>query len=78
GLMKEKVYKKDVLANHVGDEELNAIDGVGNRVLTKKEIKKDGKGMPKEPNKERKLNEKVVPHNEEVYHYLWHPTEIRI
>nr|GEU80597.1 hypothetical protein [Tanacetum cinerariifolium] len=26
----------DILLNHVGDKELNSIDGVGNRVLTKK------------------------------------------
>nr|GEY74996.1 reverse transcriptase domain-containing protein [Tanacetum cinerariifolium] len=37
-----------------------------NRTMTKKEVKKDDKGMPKEPNKEWKLNEKVVPHNKEV------------
>ncbi|GJV22608.1 hypothetical protein Tco_1375303, partial [Tanacetum coccineum] len=36
-----------------------------NGVLTKKEIKKDEMGMPKEHNQEWKLNEKVVPHNEE-------------
>ncbi|GJX90072.1 hypothetical protein Tco_0343398 [Tanacetum coccineum] len=70
-----KTYANDVVSNHVSDEELNSIDGVGIGKL-KKEIKKDDKGMPKEPNKEWKLNEKAVPHNKEVYHYLWHPTEI--
>nr|GEU32315.1 reverse transcriptase domain-containing protein [Tanacetum cinerariifolium] len=66
----------DVLPNHVGDKELKSMDGFGNRVLTKKDIKKDENGMPKEPNKEWKLNKKVVPHNKEVYHYQWHPTGI--
>nr|GEV45241.1 hypothetical protein [Tanacetum cinerariifolium] len=71
-----KTFADVVLPNHVGDKELKYIDGVGNGVLTKNEIKKDEMGMPKEPNKEWKLNEKVVLHNENVYHYLWHPTEI--
>nr|GEX16759.1 hypothetical protein [Tanacetum cinerariifolium] len=71
-----KMFADDVLPNHVGDEELNSIDGVGNERTTKKKIKKNDKVMPKEPNKEWKLNEKVVPHNEEVYHYQWYPTEI--
>ncbi|GKB16017.1 hypothetical protein Tco_0849940, partial [Tanacetum coccineum] len=35
-----KTFADDVLLNHVGDEELSSIDGVGNGVLTKKEIKK--------------------------------------
>ncbi|GJU28368.1 hypothetical protein Tco_1166989 [Tanacetum coccineum] len=39
-----KMFLDDVLLNHVGDEELSSIDGVGNGVLTKKEIKKDGVG----------------------------------
>ncbi|GKE13819.1 hypothetical protein Tco_1421396 [Tanacetum coccineum] len=65
-------HNQDVMPNHVGDKELNSIEGVGNRVLTKK----DDMGMPKENNKEWKLNEKAVPHNKEVYDYLWHPTEI--
>nr|GFD02782.1 hypothetical protein [Tanacetum cinerariifolium] len=38
----EKMFADDVLLNHVGGEELNSIDGIGNRVLTKKKIKKDG------------------------------------
>ncbi|GKD87914.1 hypothetical protein Tco_1359068 [Tanacetum coccineum] len=71
-----KTFVDDVLLNNVGDKELKSIDDVGNGVLTKKEIMKDDKGMPKEPNKEWKLNEKVVPYNENVYHYQWHPTEI--
>nr|GEZ61043.1 hypothetical protein [Tanacetum cinerariifolium] len=36
----------------------------------KKDIKKDDVGVPKELNKEWKLNEKAVPHNKEVYHYV--------
>ncbi|GJU18009.1 reverse transcriptase domain-containing protein [Tanacetum coccineum] len=71
-----KTFADVVLPNHVGDEELNEIDGVGIGGYKEKEIKNDEKGMSKEPNKEWKLNEKVVPHNEEVYHYKWHPTEI--
>ncbi|GJZ90396.1 hypothetical protein Tco_0662323 [Tanacetum coccineum] len=71
-----KTFTDDVLSNHVGDKELKSMDSVGDEILTKNEIKKNGKGMSKEPNKEWKLNEKVVPRNENVYHYLWHPTEI--
>ncbi|GJR82283.1 hypothetical protein Tco_0153068 [Tanacetum coccineum] len=71
-----KTFADDVLLNNVGDKELKSIDDVGNGVLTKKEIKKDKMGMLKEHNKEWKLNEKVVAHNEEVYHYQLHPTEI--
>nr|GEW09856.1 reverse transcriptase domain-containing protein [Tanacetum cinerariifolium] len=76
--MNGKTFTDDVLSNHVGDKELKLIDGVGTGRMTKKEIKKDGNdmGMPKELNKEWKLNEKVVHHNKEFYHYLWHPTEI--
>nr|GEV90150.1 reverse transcriptase domain-containing protein [Tanacetum cinerariifolium] len=68
--------KDTVLPNHVGGKELKSIDGVGTRRMTKTKIKKNDKGMPKESNKEWKLNEKAVPHNNEVYHYIWHPTEI--
>ncbi|GKA18766.1 hypothetical protein Tco_0698681 [Tanacetum coccineum] len=68
-----KTFADDVLPNHVGDKELKSIDGVGTGRMTKKE-KKKYMGLPKEPNKEWKLNDKAVPHN--VYHYLWHPTEI--
>ncbi|GKB79048.1 hypothetical protein Tco_0945943 [Tanacetum coccineum] len=75
-LTKEKMFEHDVLLNHVGGKELKSIDGVGNGVLTKKEIKKVDMGLPKEPNKEWKLNKKMVPHNEHVYYYLWHSTEI--
>ncbi|GJV52249.1 hypothetical protein Tco_1447990 [Tanacetum coccineum] len=67
-----KMFADDVLPNHVGDEELNSIDGVGTGKMTKK----NDNGMPKELNKEWKLNDKTVPYNKEVYHYLWHPTEI--
>nr|GEX31475.1 hypothetical protein [Tanacetum cinerariifolium] len=66
----EQMFADDVLSNHVGDKELNSIDGIRNGVLTKKEIKKDEMGILKEHNKEWKFNEKVVPHNEEFYHYL--------
>ncbi|GKC39895.1 hypothetical protein Tco_1052279, partial [Tanacetum coccineum] len=52
-----KMFANDLLMNHVGDEELNEIDGVGNGRMTKKE--RDDNGVPKEPNKEWKLNEKV-------------------
>ncbi|GJX66366.1 hypothetical protein Tco_0300709 [Tanacetum coccineum] len=69
-----KTFADVVLPNHVGDEELNSIDGAGIGVLTKAKIKKDENGVPKKP--KWKLNDKAVPHNEEVYHYLWHPTEI--
>ncbi|GJW71296.1 hypothetical protein Tco_0128213 [Tanacetum coccineum] len=65
----------DVLLNHVGGEELKSFDGVGIRRMTKK--KKNDLGLPKEPNKEWKQNEKVVPTNKEnVDHYLWHLTKI--
>ncbi|GKE53899.1 hypothetical protein Tco_1489055 [Tanacetum coccineum] len=66
------MFVDDVLLDHVGDEELNSIDGVGTGKITKK----NDKGIPKELNKEWKLNEKVVPYNEKFYHYQWHPTEI--
>ncbi|GJT08982.1 hypothetical protein Tco_0843444 [Tanacetum coccineum] len=56
------------------DKELESMDGVGTGRMTKNE--KNDMGMLKEPNKDWKLNEKVVPQNEKVYHYLWHPTEI--
>nr|GEU82251.1 hypothetical protein [Tanacetum cinerariifolium] len=36
--------------------EFKSIDGVGTGRMTKKEIKKDDKGIPKEPNKDCKLN----------------------
>ncbi|GJZ45412.1 hypothetical protein Tco_0593008 [Tanacetum coccineum] len=70
----ERQFKRRI--NHVGDKELRSYDGVGNGVLAKNEIKKDGNDVPKESNKEWKLNEKVVPRNKEVYHYEWHPIEI--
>ncbi|GJV65466.1 hypothetical protein Tco_1476294 [Tanacetum coccineum] len=71
-----KTFADNILLNHVGDKELSLIDGVRNGVLTKKEIKKDDMGVPKEPNKEWKLNDKAFPNNNNFYHYLWHPTEI--
>ncbi|GJZ82969.1 hypothetical protein Tco_0648142 [Tanacetum coccineum] len=71
-----KTFADDILLNHVGVEELNSIDGVGTGRMTKKEIKKDDMGMPKELNKEWNLNEKEVPQNKEVYHYQWHLAEI--
>ncbi|GJU03373.1 hypothetical protein Tco_1113711 [Tanacetum coccineum] len=71
-----KTFTDDLLMNHVGDKELKYVDGVKIIVLIKKKIKKNDNGVPKELNKEWKRNEKVVPHNKDVYHYLWHPTEI--
>nr|GEW86261.1 reverse transcriptase domain-containing protein [Tanacetum cinerariifolium] len=71
-----KMFADVVLSNHIGDKELKTNDDVGNGVLTKKEIKKNDMGLPKELNKEWKLNDKVVPHNKKDYHYLWHPTKI--
>ncbi|GJS18622.1 reverse transcriptase domain-containing protein [Tanacetum coccineum] len=52
GIMKENVFEKDVLSNDVGDMELKSIDGIGIGRMTNKEIKKDDKGMLKEPKKE--------------------------
>ncbi|GKB86784.1 hypothetical protein Tco_0959056 [Tanacetum coccineum] len=69
-----KTFADDVLLNHVGGEELKSIDGVGTGRMKKKE--KSDNDVPKEPNKEWKMNEKVVPHKENIYHYQWHPTEI--
>nr|GEV89230.1 hypothetical protein [Tanacetum cinerariifolium] len=71
-----KMFVDTVLPNHVGDKELKYVDGVRNGFLAKNEIKKDEMGMPKEPNKKWKLNEKVVPNNKRVYHYLRHLTKI--
>ncbi|GJZ02992.1 hypothetical protein Tco_0520953 [Tanacetum coccineum] len=79
GLTKENVFEHDEMSNHVGDEELNLIDGVGIGKMKKeikKEIERNDIGLTKEPNKEWKWNEKAVPHNENVYHYQWHPNEI--
>ncbi|GJS74431.1 hypothetical protein Tco_0707272 [Tanacetum coccineum] len=40
-----KTFANVVLPNHVGDKDLKSIDGVGNRVLTKKEKDdKEGSG----------------------------------
>ncbi|GJV13291.1 hypothetical protein Tco_1354832 [Tanacetum coccineum] len=70
------MVEHDETSNHVGDEELKSIDGVRIRRMTKKKFKKDNKGVQKESDKEWKLNKKTVPHNENFYHYRWHPTEI--
>ncbi|GJT45961.1 hypothetical protein Tco_1128044 [Tanacetum coccineum] len=69
-----KAFADDVLLHHVGDKEFKSIDGVGTGRMKKKE--KSDNGMLRELNKEWKLNEKVVPNNNNFYHYLWHPTEI--
>nr|GEY76716.1 hypothetical protein [Tanacetum cinerariifolium] len=58
-LTKEKMFEYNKMPNHIGGRELNGIAGVGNGVLAKKEIKNDDMGLPKEPNKNWKLNEKV-------------------
>ncbi|GJR57844.1 hypothetical protein Tco_1500006 [Tanacetum coccineum] len=46
-----RTFADNVFLNNVGDKKLKSVDGVGYQVLTKKEIKKDNKGMPKEHNK---------------------------
>ncbi|GJU22187.1 hypothetical protein Tco_1155529 [Tanacetum coccineum] len=51
---KAKTFADDVLLNHVGNEELKSIDGVGTGRITKK----NDDGVSKEPNKEWKLDEK--------------------
>ncbi|GJT87884.1 hypothetical protein Tco_1069601 [Tanacetum coccineum] len=66
-----KTFADDVLLYNAGDKELKSIDGVGTERMTKME--KDDNGMLKEPNKEWKLNEKVVPHNKDMYHCIWPP-----
>nr|GEV04760.1 reverse transcriptase domain-containing protein [Tanacetum cinerariifolium] len=58
-----KTFPDDILLNHVGDKEFKSIDGIRNKRKTKNEINKYDVGLPKEHNKEWKLNEKVVPHN---------------
>ncbi|GKB04544.1 hypothetical protein Tco_0832687 [Tanacetum coccineum] len=57
-ILKEKMFEHDVSLKHVGDEKLKSIGGIGNEVL---KGKKDVNGVPKEPNKEWKLNKKMVP-----------------
>ncbi|GJU71294.1 hypothetical protein Tco_1262699 [Tanacetum coccineum] len=64
--MNAKMFADDVFPNHVGDKELKSFDGIGIRRITKNE--KYHNGVTKEP-KKWKLNEKVVPHNIEGYHY---------
>nr|GEV84511.1 hypothetical protein [Tanacetum cinerariifolium] len=71
-----KTFTDGVLTNHVGGEEFKSIGGNGTERITKKKIENDDNGVSKEPNREWKLNEKVVRQHEEVYHYLWHPTQI--
>ncbi|GJU43050.1 hypothetical protein Tco_1200316 [Tanacetum coccineum] len=68
-----KTFADDVLPNHVGDKEFKSIDGV--RIGRMPKIKKDDIGIPKEPNKEWKLNDKVVPHKENDLLLSWHPSE---
>ncbi|GKD97263.1 hypothetical protein Tco_1381160 [Tanacetum coccineum] len=63
-----KTFADVVLPSHVGDKELRYVNGVGTGKMTKKEM--DDNGATKEPNKERKLNEKAVPRKENDYHYL--------
>ncbi|GKD52754.1 reverse transcriptase domain-containing protein [Tanacetum coccineum] len=71
-ILEDKMFAEDVLLNHVGNEELKSIDGVGTGRITKK----NDDGVSKEPNKEWKLDEKEFPHNKKDYHYQWHPTQI--
>ncbi|GKD52874.1 hypothetical protein Tco_1286261 [Tanacetum coccineum] len=52
-----KKFADDVLPNHVGDKELKSFD----TVRPGRTIKKDDNGVPKEPKKEWKLNEKADP-----------------
>nr|GEU76867.1 hypothetical protein [Tanacetum cinerariifolium] len=47
-----KKFPDDVLLNTIGDNEFKSIDGVRTERMTKKEIKKDDMGIPKEPNKD--------------------------
>nr|GEY37505.1 hypothetical protein [Tanacetum cinerariifolium] len=68
--MNAKMFTDVVLPNHVGNKELKSNVGFGTRRMTKKMIEKNDMGLPNEPNKEWKLNEKVVSHNKEVYQYL--------
>ncbi|GJZ38619.1 hypothetical protein Tco_0585182 [Tanacetum coccineum] len=51
-----KTFTNNVLLNQFGDKELKSTLGVGTSRTTKKEIKKDDVGLPKETNKEWKLN----------------------
>nr|GEX82194.1 hypothetical protein [Tanacetum cinerariifolium] len=41
-----KTFADDVLPNRVGDKKLKSMDGVGDEVLTKKEIEKADMGLP--------------------------------
>ncbi|GJX98447.1 hypothetical protein Tco_0355466 [Tanacetum coccineum] len=51
-----KTFTNNVLLNQFGDKELKLTLGVGTSRTTKKEIKKDNVGLPKQTNKEWKLN----------------------
>ncbi|GKA59230.1 hypothetical protein Tco_0962074 [Tanacetum coccineum] len=53
-----KTFADNVLLNHVGDKEFKLIDGVGIGRMKNKE--KEDNGVLKEPNKELKLNDKVM------------------
>nr|GEW38209.1 hypothetical protein [Tanacetum cinerariifolium] len=55
-----KTFADDVFSYHVGGEEFKSISGVGNGALTKKKKEKNDMGLPKEPSKEWKLNDKEV------------------
>ncbi|GKB18885.1 hypothetical protein Tco_0852808 [Tanacetum coccineum] len=60
-----KTFTDDVLLNHVGDKEVKSSNGVGTGKMIKKE--KNDRGMPKEPNKEWKLNEKMQVMKEDAW-----------
>nr|GEV41108.1 reverse transcriptase domain-containing protein [Tanacetum cinerariifolium] len=60
-------FVDDVLLNTIGKKEFKSIDGVRNERKTKKEINKDDVGLPKEHNKEWKLNEKVQVMEEDAW-----------
>ncbi|GJW05717.1 hypothetical protein Tco_1568140 [Tanacetum coccineum] len=63
----KKTFADDVLPNYVGGEEFNKFDDIGTERMTKKEIKQNDKGMPKEPNKEFNWNGKVDHLGESAY-----------
>ncbi|GJW16807.1 hypothetical protein Tco_0024243 [Tanacetum coccineum] len=65
--MNAKTFTDDVLSNHVGDKELKSNVGVGTGRMTKKMIEKNDMGLPKEPNKEWKRNEKVQVIEEDAW-----------
>ncbi|GJZ13039.1 hypothetical protein Tco_0548269 [Tanacetum coccineum] len=69
-----KMFADNVLPNYVGGEEFNKFDDIGTERMTKKEIKKNDNGMPKEPNKELNWIGKVVHLGENTYQFYWHLT----